>query len=341
MDMELTGDIPRHPKGVSVVIPVFNEKDNLIPLIGEITATCDAASYEREIIVVDDGSTDGSGDVAAAIPGVTVIRFRRNFGQTAAFDAGCQAARYDYVVTMDGDGQNDPRDIPNLVAFLEANRLDVVSGWRVKRKDTFGKRIVSRVANLLRKVFLDDNIHDSGCSLKIYRKECFKHVRLYGEMHRFIPALLQMRGFAVGEIPVNHRPRRSGRTKYSMSRTFKGFIDILLLWFWRSYSVRPIHLFGGIGLFLVIGSVFFGVRSVILFFSDQELSGTLEPLLTVFMFIAGLIFIVLGVLMDLLVKVYYAITDEPHYIVREVLRGGSPVPVPPPVERRGRYGESG
>jgi glycosyltransferase involved in cell wall biosynthesis len=304
---------------VSIVIPVFNERDNLAPLVGEVKAVCDAAGYRYEIIVVDDGSTDGTAEIAAALP-VTLIRFRSNFGQTAAFDAGFHAAQYDYIVTMDGDGQNDPRDIPRLIHHLEANDLDVVSGWRVQRKDTMAKHVVSRGANLLRKVFLDDTIHDSGCSLKIYRRECFDNVRLYGEMHRFIPALLQMRGYTVGEISVNHRPRVSGRSKYNFARTFKGLADIMLLWFWRSYSVRPIHLLGGVGVLLLLVSAIFGLRTIWLFFADQKLSSTLEPLLTAFTFIAGLLFLTLGILTDLLIKIYYAITDEPYYSVRDTIR---------------------
>jgi len=308
---------------LSIVIPVFNERDNLPPLIDEINGVCDKAGWKREIIVVDDGSTDGSAQAAGSMPNVTVIRFRRNFGQTAAFDAGFHAAQYEYIVTMDGDGQNDPGDVPNLVAYLRANDLDVVSGWRVDRQDKVSKRVISRGANVLRKIFLSDSIHDSGCSLKIYRRECFDSFRLYGEMHRFIPALLEMRGFSVGELPVNHRPRRTGKSKYNAVRTFKGLADIMLLWFWRTYSVRPIHLLGGIGALFFLVSAIFGLRTLYLFIADQKLSSTLEPLLTVFSFMAGLLFLSLGVLTDILIKIYYAIVPEPYYSVREIIRNGS------------------
>ena len=314
---DLSGEIR-----LSVVIAVFNEQDNLSALIDEINGVCDARGWVREIIVVDDGSTDNSARVAGAMANVTVFRFRRNFGQTAAFDAGCHAAQYEYVVTMDGDGQNDPADIPNLIAHLEAGNLDVVSGWRVNREDTFSKRFVSRGANLLRKLFLNDTIHDSGCSLKVYRRECFDNVRLYGEMHRFIPALLEMQGFSVGELPVNHRPRRSGTSKYNAVRTIKGLADIVLLWFWRSYSVRPIHLLGGIGVLFLLAATIFGGRTVWLFVTDRKLSSTLEPLLTVFSFIAGLLFVSLGILTDILMKIYYAISAERYYSVREIIRNG-------------------
>ncbi|KRQ10150.1 glycosyl transferase family 2 [Bradyrhizobium manausense] len=317
---------------LSVVIPVYNERGALTNLIGEIRSVCETHNYEYEIIVVDDGSTDGSAEVAAGLPGVTVVCFRRNFGQTAAFDSGFQMARFPYVITMDGDGQNDPNDMPKMIAYLEANNLDVVAGWRKSRKDTFGKRIISRGANLLRKMFLRDNIHDSGCSLKIFRRECFENLRLYGEMHRFIPALLQMQGFSVGEIAVNHRPRTTGRSKYNVFRTFKGLADMMLLWFWRSYSVRPIHLLGSVGVLLLVISALFGLRTVYLFLNEQKLSSTLEPLLTVFTFIAGLLFVSLGILTDLLIKIYYAVEDMPYYSIRKVIRPGSvgekPVTIP-------------
>ena len=314
---DLSGEIR-----LSVVIAVFNEENNLSALIDEINGVCDARGWVREIIVVDDGSTDNSARVAGSMANVTVFRFRRNFGQTAAFDAGCHAAQYEYVVTMDGDGQNDPADIPKLIAHLETENLDVVSGWRVNRQDTFSKRFISRGANLLRKAFLDDSIHDSGCSLKAYRRECFDNVHLYGEMHRFIPALLEMRGYSVGELPVNHRPRRSGESKYNAVRTIKGLADIVLLWFWRSYSVRPIHLLGGIGVLFFLAAIVFGGRTFYLFVTDRKLSSTLEPLLTVFSFIAGLLFVSLGILTDILIKIYYAISAERYYSVREIIRNG-------------------
>lgn len=314
---------------LSVVIPIFNEVDSILTLVEEVKGVCVSRGYKYEIIVVDDGSTDGSGEAILGLTPVTVVRFRRNFGQTAAFDAGIRVAKHDLVVTMDGDGQNDPADIPRLVEHLFANNLDVVSGWRIKRRDKFSKRFISRGAYFLRKIFLQDAIHDSGCSLKIYRRECFDKVRLYGEMHRFIPALLQMKGFSIGEISVNHRSRKAGRTKYNYFRTLKGFADITLLWFWRSYAIRPIHLLGGLGCLFIAVSALFGLRTVYLFMIEQKLSSTLEPLLTVFTFITGLLFLFLGIVTDLLVKIYYAVTDEPYYSVRDVTTNGDASPFSP------------
>src|SRR5690606_36402750 len=187
---------------------------------------------DYEIIMVDDGSSDGTLKVLKTLAPVTVIRLRSNFGQTAALDAGIKAAQYPYIITMDGDLQNDPADAPRLIAHLEEHDLDVVSGWRKNRKDPFSKKFISRGANVLRGILVNDGIHDSGCTLKIYRKECFDNVNLYGEMHRCIPALLKMRGFSIGELPVNHRPRHAGKSKYNLKRTLKGLVDMIMIWFW-------------------------------------------------------------------------------------------------------------
>lgn len=314
--MDSSGKNSGRRTSLSIVIPVFNEVESISALVTETKTVCESNGYDFEIIVVDDGSNDGSGEAVAGRAQVKLIRFRRNFGQTAGFDAGIRAAQYNFIVTMDGDGQNDPSDIPRLVAHLVNNKFDIVSGWRIHREDTFSKRFISRGANFLRKVFLNDTIHDSGCSLKIYRRECFDNVRLYGEMHRFIPALLQMKGFSVGEISVNHRPRRAGRTKYNYSRTIKGLADLALLWFWRSYAIRPIHLLGGLACVFFALAALFGLRTVYLYVMDQQLHSTLEPLLTVFSFITGLLFLSLGVVTDILIKIYYAVTNETYYSVR-------------------------
>jgi len=200
---------------ISVVVPVYNEEGNVAALHQEIKEVCEREQFDYEIIFIDDGSTDQTREIMKTLKPLKAIYMRRNFGQTAAMDAGIKAAVKDYIVTMDGDRQNDPADIPNMIKYLEENKLDVVSGWRKNRKDKKAKKFTSRGANLLRKIIIKDKIHDSGCSLKIYKRECFQDVNLYGEMHRFIPALLENKGFKVGEIVVNHRERTSGKTKYN------------------------------------------------------------------------------------------------------------------------------
>jgi len=192
---------------LSIIIPIFNEVQSIQQLHSEIVQVCDREGYNFEIIIVDDGSTDGTRDVLKQLTPLTNIRLRRNFGQTAAMDCGIKHAKGELIVTIDGDGQNDPADIPRLIKHLRENDVDIVSGWRKHRKDSLSKKITSRVANIIRHFILDDGLHDSGCSLKVYKSECFKGISLYGETHRFIPAILEIKGFRVGEIEVNHRSR--------------------------------------------------------------------------------------------------------------------------------------
>lgn len=306
-------------KRLSIVVPVYNEEKNVHKLHKEILDVCKNNNYFFEIIIVDDGSTDKTSDVISSILPVKYIQLRRNFGQTAAMDAGIKAAKYDYIITMDGDLQNDPNDIPRLIGCLEKNNYDVVSGWRKNRKDSFVKKFVSGVANFLRSILLKDHIHDSGCSLKIYRRECFENVSLYGEMHRFIPAILQIKGFKVGEIEVNHRPRKSGHTKYNWKRTVKGFIDMLSVWFWHRYSVRPLHLLGGAGLIFLGLGFLVGLRTIYLFLIGSNLSNTMEPLLTAFFVITGIQLFVSGLLGDILVKNYYEKSKDVPYSIKKII----------------------
>jgi glycosyltransferase involved in cell wall biosynthesis len=246
---------------------------------------------------------------------VKVVSLRRNFGQTAAMDAGIKAARYDLVVTMDGDRQNDPNDIPKLIDHLYANKLDVVSGWRKDRKDPFAKNFVSRGANLLRKILINDGIHDSGCSLKVYKRDAFVGLTLYGEMHRFIPAILKIKGYRVGEAVVNHRARVAGETKYNYRRTLKGLIDMTSVWFWNKYAVRPLHLLGGIGiLFMLMGTVagIFAVNEVL---RGKAVNDSGWSLLTTFLFLSGLQLFVAGLLSDIAIKTYFGSTRDVSYSI--------------------------
>ena len=245
---------------------------------------------------------------------------RANFGQTAAMDAGIKAASGFYLATLDGDGQNDPAEIPKLIEKLEMDDLDVVSGWRKNRKDTFMKKFSSKCAAFIRKLLINDGIHDSGCSLKVYKSECFKGVTLYGEMHRFIPAILKIKGFKIGEMVVNHRPRTTGKTKYNWKRGIKGILDMFSVWFWKKYANRPLHLFGGLGILLIFISFISGLLAVCKkIFLDQDLSDTALTELSMFGFFTGIMFFIFGLLADILSKNYFAIHNEEAYSIKEVI----------------------
>lgn len=309
-------------KTVSVVVPVYNEEDNIVSLHKEIVDSCEQTKNDGlisayEIIFVNDGSSDNTDRICRNLKPLKYIQLRRNFGQTAAMDAGIKTSTGDYIITMDGDGQNDPADIPNLILHLQSNNLDVVSGWRKNRKDTFLKRFISRGANALRYLLIHDGIHDSGCSLKIYKKECFDGVNLYGEQHRFIPAILKIKGFQVGEIIVNHRPRVGGKTKYNWKRTIKGFLDMISVWFWNKYATRPLHLLGAFGvLFLSIGGGC-GIWSICLFVKGAEMSDNIvPPILTVFFVIIGIMMIIFGLMSEILVKIYFGVHADSSYSIK-------------------------
>lgn len=305
-------------KSISLVVPLYNEEDNVAKLHSEIKEVCQREQYDYEIIFVDDGSSDNTIAEVKKLSPVKIIRLRKNFGQTAAMDAGIHQAVKDYIITMDGDRQNDPNDIPRLIKHLEVNDFDVVSGWRKNRKDTFTKHFVSRGANLLRKILIHDGIHDSGCSLKIYRRECFESLRLYGEMHRFIPALLIIKGFNVGEIEVHHRPRTAGKTKYNWKRTIKGLIDMIAVWFWNKYSVRPLHLLGGMGIFVFSLGVLAFLITTISYIAGQSMSDTALPILTAFLLFTGIQLFISGLHADIMIKNYFETTKNNSYSIRSI-----------------------
>jgi glycosyltransferase involved in cell wall biosynthesis len=243
---------------ISVVIPVYNEKESLIPLHGEIAEVAGRANLDLEVIFVDDGSTDGSWDVIAELAehdgSVRGIRFRRNFGKSAALSAGFHAAHGEVILTMDSDLQDDPAEIPQFLATL-ADGLDVVSGWKRRRNDPWHKVWPSRVFNWLVSWITGVKLHDHNSGMKCYRAEIFREVRLYGELHRFIPVLAAARGFKVGEVVINHRRRQFGRSKYGVRRFIKGFLDLLTVKFLTGFGQRPQHLLGTIGLFSFLAGV--------------------------------------------------------------------------------------
>ena len=307
---------------ISIVIPVYNEAENIGKLFEETKAVCEAGidghPFDYEIIIVDDGSVDGTDRVCRSLSPLTYIRFRKNYGQTSALDCGFKAASKDLIAAMDGDGQNDPADIPEMIRFLMKNDLDVVSGWRRSRQDSFMKRFVSRGANLLRYMIIHDGIHDSGCTLKIYRRECFEDLTLFGEQHRFIPALLKIRGFEVGEMEVNHRPRLNGRSKYSLLRIVKGFLDMLSVWFWSKYASRPLYLLGGLSLVFFILAIVFGGWTVVGYFLTRHMRYfIIQMILAGFSFIAGMLLMITGLLGEMMMKTYFNTQGTLPYRVKE------------------------
>lgn len=303
---------------LSVVVPLYNEEGNVAELYRKIYEAVQKIGRPFEIIFVDDGSKDGTLEVAKTLSPLKLIAFRKNFGQTAAFDAGFKEAKGEIIITLDGDLQNDPADIPLLLAKM-AEGYDVVSGWRHKRQDPWSKKIPSRIANLLRKVLIHDNIHDSGCSLKAYKRECFKDVDLFGEMHRFIPAILELEGYKVGEVKVSHHPRIHGVTKYNWKRGFKGFVDMVSIWFWRKYSHRPLHLFGASGVVLsTVGVVILFWMAVEKLYFGASLSERIWPLVGIFFTLVGVQLFISGLLADISVRNYYQVRHRMNYNIKQI-----------------------
>lgn len=309
---------------ISVVIPIFNESDNLELLCSELQRVVGAMNRSYEIIMVDDGSTDNSFAVLNALherdERVQVIRFRRNFGQSAAFSAGFDFARGEIIITMDADLQNDPTDIPKLIQKLEEG-YDVVCGWRIDRKDHFlTRRLPSYIANLLISWITGIKLHDYGCSLKAYRRDVVKNLKLYGEMHRFIPALASWIGIRVCEVPVNHDLRRYGESKYGLMRTVRVILDLLTVKFLLSYSSRPIQIFGLVGgTSLFLGTILGIFLSAMKIFYGHSLGD--RPLLffALLLIIFGVQVITMGLLGELVIRNDYEKLNKPTYMIRHVL----------------------
>lgn len=299
----------------SVVVPIHNEAGTVVELHKRLVQVMAKLGENFELIFVNDGSTDGTARLLDTLRPLTIVSFRKNFGQTAALDAGIKQAKGDIVITLDADLQNPPEEIPKLIRYLQDQSLDVVSGWRKDRKDSVMKKIVSRGAHWLRSLFLNDGIHDSGCTLKVYRRSCFQDVDLHGESHRFIPAILKLYGFSVGEVPVDHQPRLAGKTNYSNNRILKGFVDIIGLWFWRNYSHRPLHLFGGLGVTLVLlGGLLLLLLAIMRLVWAYPLSTSIWPLVAVLSIVAGLQLFITGLVAEVLTKTYYREGHTPYTI---------------------------
>ncbi|MFB6208066.1 MAG: glycosyltransferase family 2 protein [Candidatus Nanohaloarchaea archaeon] len=308
---------------ISVVLPVYNEEENLRPLHEELSGVMDEFEEEHEIVFVDDGSTDGSYEVLKELSegdeNVRVVRFKKNFGQSAALQAGFDHVQGERVVTLDSDMQNDPKDIPRLLEKLEEG-YDCVSGWRHDRSDPLRKRFFSRLASMLQRPFLGKEVHDYGCTLKAYRKEAVDALDLKGEMHRYIPPLLRWKGYSVAEVKVNHRERRHGETKYGLSRLLKGFLDMLNVWFWQKFSKRPLHVFGTLGVLISgIGVVMGGFSLYLWIFENIDLSDHFLPTVSLFFFLIGIQLFTSGLIADVVLKNYYEAKDQDVYNVETVI----------------------
>jgi glycosyltransferase involved in cell wall biosynthesis len=323
-----------HPE-ISIVVPLYNEVDNVLDLHREVSAALEVAGRSFELLLVDDGSTDGTRERLLALeerdPRVRAVLLRRNFGQTAAFSAGFDRARGDVVVTSDGDLQNDPADIPALLARLEADDLDMVCGWRKTRRDPLSKRVPSFFANRLISWATGVHLHDYGCSLKAMRGDVARSLRLYGEMHRFIPAVASWTGVSLAEVPVHHRPRAHGRSKYGIGRTARVLLDLFTVKFLQSYGTRPAHLFGLMGLALgAVGSALLVYLAVLKLVFDEAIGGRPLLLLGALLFLTGVILVSFGLMGELLVRTWHESQGKPTYVVQERRRAAAEAKTPVP-----------
>ncbi len=330
---------------ISVVLPVYNEAGSLPDLIADITRVLGHLERPYEIIAVDDGSSDDSLWILQRLqegdPHLRIVEFRRNFGQTAAFDAGFDYARGEIIVTMDADGQNDPADIPRLLKAMEEGDYDLVNGWRKDRKEPFlTRRLPSTVANWLIASASDIHLHDRGCSLKAMRRDLVKQMNLYGELHRFIPEIASLIGVRVAEVPVADRPRRAGRSKYgALARMPRVLLDLVTVSFLLSYSKRPMQLFGSfgllsggigglIGLYLVTAKILRGLLYGEEAFRRFRIGTSPWTMLSVLLIVLGVQFLMMGLLGEILTRTYHEAQEKPIYVVRRVLEGGDSSEIP-------------
>jgi len=309
-------------KKISLVIPVMNEEDNIEPLLNAIKDAMGDRDYE--VVLADDGSTDRT--VANikkfADSHVKVVVFNKNYGQTTAMAGGIAEATGDYIVTLDGDLQNDPADIPSMIEKLEAEDVDVVAGIRSKRKDgLFLRKIPSKIANAMIRKLTGVYLHDYGCTLRVFKKDIAKNLGLYGELHRFIPVLAQLQGAKLTEVPVNHHPRIHGQSKYGLGRTFKVVSDLMLMVFFQKYLQRPMHLFGVTGIALFIFGMLINAYLLILKIMGEDIWGRPLLLLGVTLLLGGIQLITIGIVAELVVRTYFESQNKKTYRVKELFVG--------------------
>jgi glycosyltransferase involved in cell wall biosynthesis len=320
-----------HPD-ISVVVPMKNEAPNVVELYEELTAALEAFGRSYEILAIDDGSKDETFTLLAGLQEsdsrLRVFRLRRNFGQTAAFACGFANARGRYIVTLDGDRQNDPRDIAGMVDLLERTPADLVAGWRKDRKDPFvNRRLPSMIANWIISRATGVRLHDYGCSLKVFRAEVVKPMKLYGEMHRFLPAIASEFGVEIVEKVVNHRPRLRGKSKYGISRTVRVVLDLLTVKFLISYSTRPVQIFGLLGLAMgSLGVAVLGWLAYVKYFQHEGIADRPLLLFGILLVSTGVQLVTLGLLAEMQARTYHESQDKPIYTIREVRESGDAAP---------------
>lgn len=308
---------------LSLVVPVYNEEASIAPMVAAVEEAL--KSYAYELIFVDDGSSDATREEVLKIedPRIVLVQFARNFGQTSAMAAGIEAARGDYIATLDGDLQNDPADIPLMLQKLEAERLDIVAGYRAARKDgAFLRKLPSKAANWLIRRLTQTRVRDLGCTLKLFRASLAKQLDLYGELHRFIPVLASFEGAKIAEMDVRHHARKFGTSKYGLGRTFRVASDLLLMVFFLKYRQRPMHLFGTIGLsmFLVGGAIEAYLFMLKIF--GEDIGGRPLFYVGILMLIMSVQFITTGFVSELLMRTYYGSQNKKPYVVAKIFRGG-------------------
>ncbi len=296
----------------SVIIPAFNEEDNIPQVAEKVSSVMNSLGSDWEIIFIDDGSKDKTyqrmHEAREKDARIKIVRFRRNFGQSSGWQAGFDYANGQYLITMDADMQNDPEDIPEMVRMVEEDGYDAVSGWRASRRDALYLKVMSWVGNWLRRLMTGDKIHDHGCSLKVYKRECIEDMDFYSDLHRrYITALLGWKGYRVGEMKTRHHARKFGKSKYSVRKKWKGLLDLLVVKFWIQYSTRPIYLFGTLGVALMIcGFILGGTLSILWYLQQISLQNRTTPLLAVLLVIIGLQLVMTGFIADTVAMTYYS-----------------------------------
>ena len=317
------------PLDLSVVVPLYNEEESLPYLVEQLTDALRPSAERFELVLVNDGSSDRTADVleqlSHEVPELVAVLLRKNYGQTAAMAAGFDVAQGDVIVSLDGDLQNDPADIPMLLAKLREG-YDLVSGWRHQRQDAaLQRKLPSRIANRLIGRVTGVKLHDYGCSLKAYRREVLSDMRLYGELHRFLPALAFIEGARITEVKVNHRARQYGSSKYGIDRTFRVLMDLLTVWFMKRFLTRPMYVFGFGGLIAMLGSLIASTYLLVVKLMGGDIGN--RPLLTlaVVLGLAGIQLFCFGLLGELLIRTYHESQGRPIYRIRETLRGGRTV----------------